>query len=121
MTSLSSFRRRIWLLPLVLGALALRAFIPGAGVAGSEQKMGYDSTLCSSLRPEAPESPPAPGEDHSRTHCEYCVAPLLGAPLAHSPFQGAAPVAERVIARFVSQIVEPPLARTQRARAPPRV
>lgn len=125
MTIFGSIRRRVWLLPLVLGALVLRAFMPGAGfsdsgMAGAGMKTGYDSTLCSTLDGGKPESLQAPGEDHSGTHCEFCVAPLLGAPLAHSPFDGAAPLAERVIAQFVSQVSEAPLARAQSARAPPR-
>ncbi len=110
---------------MVLGALVLRALLPGAGLsnaglAGGNALPGYDGTLCSSLERGAPEKLEAPGEDHSRTHCEFCVAPLLGAPLAHSPFDGAAPPAERVIPQFVSQVTDAPLARTQRARAPPR-
>lgn len=123
MTSPRFNQYRTWVLPVVLGALVLRAFLPDAGVPGAGMPMGYDSRMCAQGQPgkvESLELPGVPGEDDSGPHCEHCVAPLLGAPLAHSPFDGAAPVAERVIAQFVSQVTDAPLARAQRARAPPR-
>ena len=109
------------MLPLLLGAVALRAFLPGAG-ADPAGHLQYNSRMCSQLDRGKSETQQAPGqeEEYSRPHCEYCVAPLLGAPLANSLFGGQPPLAERVVVPLDSQIADAPLARTQRARAPPR-
>jgi hypothetical protein len=118
-TGLQSIRRHIWVLPLLLGALALRAFLPGAGT--DPAGLQYDSRMCSQVERGEIETQEAPGEEEfTRPHCEYCVAPLLGAPLADSLFRGHPPLAERAAVPLVSQIPDAPLARTQRARAPPR-
>jgi hypothetical protein len=110
---------RTWLLPALLGALVLRALLPGAGTPAAGAGLGYDSRMCSQIERQS-ESREAPAEDYSGPHCEYCIAPLLGAPLAHTPFHGGPPFADRLLARFVSQVPDAPLPRAQRARAPPR-
>ena len=110
----------MWLLPALLGVLALRALIPGGFMPEFGAAM-YQVKTCSSLSPGKIETLEMPGGDSGSPHCDYCVAPLLGTPFADLSFGGHPPLAERVVVRLQSQIPEAPLPRTQRARAPPRV
>jgi hypothetical protein len=104
-------------LPFVLAALALRALIPAGFMPTANGELRFMSTLCSSQAPGSAQSARLPGD--VTPACEYCVAPLLGAPVAH-----AAPAVLRV-ARIVerapatAQLLSTPLTRAFGARAPP--
>jgi hypothetical protein len=118
---LRTLRVRYWIMPVLLAALAARAFLP-AGFMSTSGSDGMSATIamCSpdKTRRERVEIPAQrlPGEH--RLQCEHCLAPLLGAPVAHLHFSTPAAVP----ALFVpadAQLVSSPLLRSQEARAPP--
>jgi hypothetical protein len=79
---------RCSVMPFVLAALALRALIPAGFMPGASEPFGFTAMLCSpgvvggtSDAIERFELPASPGA-HSPSHCDFCVAPMLGAPPA---------------------------------------
>ena len=104
-------------LPLVLAALALRALIPAGFMPSADGELRFMTQLCSTQTPGSIESAGLPGD--LAPSCEYCVAPLLGAPAAHS-----VPAVLRVAMVFepaqpTAQVLATPLTRAFGARAPP--
>ena len=112
-----------YLLPLVIGALALRALIPMGFMPGNGNALSITASLCApggGADDTGTEQIELPGTAHAM-ECEYCLSPLPGpplllvtadAPLAHD-FQ---PLPAQLLAphsRFA-------LDRAQIPRAPPR-
>jgi hypothetical protein len=117
-THLRSLRLRSWVLPLLLGAFALRVLIPGGFMPVSGDGMSLKVSMCTTApgRSESLEIP----QEAPKTHCEHC---LLSSPF-DAPYAfltpGFAPVTPTpLLPQRASQIPESPLARAQSARAPP--
>jgi hypothetical protein len=114
---LRSNRLRSNILPLLMAALLLRALIPAGFMPGSGDGASFTASMCSSQGTN--ETIEIPG-DHAKPHCDYCVAPLFGAPLALQRFHAPAET------RGESKVFRSPVAviatiqRAQSARAPPR-
>jgi hypothetical protein len=112
---LRSARLSAYVLPLLLGAFALRVLIPGDMAPGS--RMSLESSMCAN-RPGRTESLKIPLEI-PKPHCEQCLAPFGAAPIAFLNF-GIAPAPQQPrLLEQVSQIPDSPLVRAQAARAPP--
>jgi hypothetical protein len=102
-------------MPLLLGAFALRAFVPGGMAIGAT--MSLESPMCAtqSGRVEILEIPVGVAE----AHCEQCFAPPVGAPFASLAI-GIAPAPHHpLLPHGASQPGKSPLVRAQTARAPP--
>jgi len=115
-----SNRVRSCVLPLLLGALALRFLIPTGFMPDSENGMTLSASMCSTgksqtERIEIPDEPAKP-------HCDHCLMPSLGPALAPFDIADLGPAPQRSLLPLLeSQIPEVPLARAQIPRAPPRV
>ena len=111
-------RFRAYALPLLLAALTLRGLIP-SDVAPSARGFTLQASMCS-RDPGKTEVIEVPGEKQVTPHCEYCVAPLLGAPpIAMSGPTAPAPVASLRVEQPENVAFPSPLPRAQSARAPP--
>ena len=106
------------MLPFVLAALALRAFIPAGFVADANGSLTFAAQLCSTQDPGQSGTIELPGESPA-PHCERCLAPSLGAALAYdSPRMPDA----RTVAPptdSIAQISAHPPTRAPSARGPP--
>jgi hypothetical protein len=104
-------------LPLLLGALALRFLIPTGFMPGAEGGTTLTVSMCSTRSKS--ELIEIPGEP-AKPHCDHCLMPSIGPPL--SPFNIAGPAQaphRSLLPLHESQIPEAPLARAQIPRAPP--
>jgi len=110
------FRSRV--MPLLLAALVFRVLVAPGFMMGGAGAMSLSAAMCATT-PGQNETIELPGG--SQPHCEYCVAPVLGAPLAHIPFASPLRAAESLSAAVVAQVDGFTLVRAQSARAPPRV
>jgi hypothetical protein len=113
-----SIRVRSYVLPLLLGALALRFLIPAGFMPGAGDGIALQVTMCSTTKGKSEniEVPRAP----TQPHCDQCMSPSLGSPLAPFNIAGPPHIAQRsFLPQLESQISETPLARSQIARAPP--
>jgi hypothetical protein len=110
-------RFRSYVFPLLLAALTLRVLIP-SDVAPTAQGFQLQATVCSNERGKT-EVIEIPGEQSTAPHCEYCVAPLLGAPLAFTLPALSTPIATQNPPEYRSQTRSEFLRRAQSARAPP--
>jgi hypothetical protein len=117
--SLGSLRVRSFVLPLLLGALALRFLIPAGFMPTDAPGMSLTVALCSTQgASENIEIPGAP----TGTHCEQCMAPSMGTPLVMSQFASLSLETEPSPSPpRASQIPDALLARAQSPRAPPQV
>jgi hypothetical protein len=113
---LRSKRLRSNILPPLMAALLLRALIPVGFMPGFADGASFTASMCSSQG--TGETIEIPG-DHAKPHCDYCVAPLFGAPLALQRCHAPASASQALNARVDSQLPAAPLARAQSARAPP--
>jgi len=112
--------KRHWVLPVVLAALAARAFMP-AGFMPMSGERGMTISMCSQdkSRRERLEIPGDPGpREHRGLECKHCLSPVLGNFIA---FLGvdSSPVISRVSSDETAQLAGSPLLRAQSARAPP--
>jgi hypothetical protein len=119
---LRTLRLRYWIMPVILAALAARAFMP-AGFMSSSGVDGLSASIamCSQdkSRRERIEFPDEKSPGEHRLQCKHCLAPVLGAPFAFHPLPTpAAPPALLIPAD--AQLAFSPLLRSQEARAPPR-
>jgi len=106
-------------LPLLLGALALRFLIPTGFMPGGAEGTNLRVAMCSSERGQT-ENIEIPGEP-AKPHCDLCMSPSLGSPFAPFSIAGPPSIAQRSFLPWLeSQIPEAPLARAQIPRAPPR-
>ena len=105
------------MLPLLLGALALRFLIPNGFMPHSGENAAMRVSMCSyDGKSELLE---IPGES-AQPHCEHCTAPTMGAPLAPFNFAGLTTVPQRSFLPWLeSQVPEVSLVRAQIPRAPP--
>jgi hypothetical protein len=104
-------------MPLLLAALVFRVLVPPGFMMGGAGSTTLQATMCATT-PGLSETIEVPGS--GQPHCEYCVAPALGAPLALSG-NGTAPRAgAQVCTAEVPQLAVLALLRSQSARAPPR-
>jgi hypothetical protein len=118
MRRLRSLRLRSNLIPLLLAVFVLRALIPAGFMPGSAMGLSLSASMCST-QPGKSETLELPGGD-TPAHCEYCVAPLLGAPLEPICLEGLGlAIPQASLTQSHSQIPESLLARAQSARAPP--
>ena len=118
MKRLRTLRFRYWVMPVILAALAARAFMP-AGFMSSAGEDGMAATIamCSQdkTRRERIEFPGEKSPGEHRLQCKHCLAPVLGAPFAF--YDSAAPAAVlaeagvRVGHDYPAPIVEHALAR----------
>jgi hypothetical protein len=112
-----SIRVRSYVLPLLLGALALRFLIPTGFMPGDGEGTTLTASMCANgSKSEVIEIPGEP----AKPHCDNCLMPSMGPPL--SPFNIAGPVQvpqRSLLPLHESQILETPLARAQIPRAPP--
>jgi hypothetical protein len=72
-----------YLLPLVIGALALRALIPMGFMPGDGNALSITAALCmpaGGTEQAGSEQIELPGTAHTM-QCEYCLSPLSGPPL----------------------------------------
>lgn len=122
MKSLRTLRFRYWIMPVILAALAARAFMPAGFMATSAEGSAVRITMCSQdrLRGETLVIPgeQAPGE-HRGLQCKYCGAPILGTPFASFDMVVPAPTPLLAVATDTPPIYSP-LPRSQAARAPPQ-
>ena len=115
------FKYRHWVLPVVVAALAARAFMPAGFMVMSGERT-VSITMCSQdkSRRERLEIPgeQAPGE-HRGLECKHCLSPVFGTPFA---FLGVdtSPVTPLISRVENAQLAWTPLLRAQSARAPPR-
>ena len=115
--SLRSIRVRSYVLPLLLGGLALRFLIPSGFMPNSGLGTALTVSMCSTT--SASETLEIPGNS-AEPHCDYCTAPTMGAPLVPFAFSSPGADPERsLLPPQESQIPEAPLARAQIPRAPP--
>jgi hypothetical protein len=104
-------------MPLLLAALVFRVLaVPGFMMGGSEA-MSLQASMCTTT-PGKIETIELPGS--SQPHCEYCVAPPLGAPFAQLLVEPPLRAAEPAFIAVSTQIDGLTLLRAQSARAPPR-
>ena len=121
MKRLRSLKFRHWVLPVLLAALAARAFMP-AGFMATSGDRAMTISMCSQdkSRRERLEIPgdPVPGE-HRGLECKHCLSPVFGTPFA---FHGvdSSPVSSPLPTLENAQLAGSPLLRAQSARAPPR-
>jgi len=114
---LRSIRFRSYVLPVLLGALALRFLIPAGVMPGSVEGTMLSVSMCSSeAQSELLEIPGEP----AKPHCDHCTLPSLDAPLAPVNLAGLSPVPQHALLPWVeSQLSEVPLLRAQSPRGPP--
>lgn len=113
-----SVRVRSYVLPLLLGALALRFLIPAGFMPGGNDGTTLRVSMCSSAQDQK-ELIEVPGEP-AKPHCDFCTLPSLDAPLSPVNIAGRIPVPlESLPSQPESQIPEVPLVRSQIPRAPP--
>ena len=104
------------MLPLLLAALVFRVLVPpGFMIDGDD--MTLRASMCTTT-PGKTETIELPAGS-AKVHCEYCVAPPLGAPLAQVQIDPPLRATPSVLTPVTAQISDTPLVRTQSARAPP--
>lgn len=124
MKRLRTLRFRNWVMPVILAALAARAFMPAGFMATSaDGTAAVGITLCSQNRLQRenfviPEADQAPGE-HRGLQCKFCGAPILGTPFASFDLVTPAP-APLLATAGETHPSYAPLLRSQTARAPPQ-
>lgn len=122
MKRLRTLRFRYWVMPVVLAALAARAFLP----AGFMPTTGDGATavrisMCSQDRLQR-ENIVIPDDQAPAQHglqCKFCGAPILGTPFASFDLVTPAP-APLLAAATETRPAYAPLLRSQTARAPPQ-
>jgi hypothetical protein len=114
-----SIRVRSYVLPLLLGALALRFLIPAGFMPADGNGTQLVAAMCSTGKDKS-ENVEIPGEA-AKPFCDHCMSPSLGSPLAPFNIAGPPHIAQQLsLPRLESQIPEAPLDRAQIPRAPPR-
>jgi hypothetical protein len=113
---LRTLRFHSYVMPVLLAALVFRVLAPPGFMMGGAGPMSLLASMCATT-PGKIESIELPGS--SQPHCEYCVAPPLGAPLAElragQPVRASTEGSSPVVAQRAGLL----LARAQSARAPP--
>jgi hypothetical protein len=114
---LRTLRFRSYVLPVILAALAARAFLP-PGFMTTAQGPAINVQMCS-LEQDRRSPIESPVEDHDTPRCDHCLSPLGTAPVAiidaPAPVKAAALLAQTLL----HQVPFEPLQRAHSARAPP--
>jgi hypothetical protein len=105
-------------LPFVLAALALRAFIPAGFMADANGNLTFAEQMCSTVDPGSSGTIEWPGESPA-SPCDRCLAPSLDTALAYvsPPLSDAPPAASPTDS--IAQISAHPPTRAPTARGPP--
>ena len=112
-----SNRVRSYVLPLLLGALALRFLVPTGFMPGGSDGMSLTVAMCSTERKK--ERVEIPGEP-AKPHCDFCTLPSLDAPLSPVNIADLLQVPRAPALPLLDSQVRPdPLVRAQIPRAPP--
>ena len=109
-------RFRSQVLPVLLAALVFRVLVPPGFMMGGGDMM-LRASMCTTT-PGKIETIELPGQS-AKVHCEHCVLPPLGAPLARLHIDLPLRTTPSVLAPHAAQISDTPLVRAQSARAPP--
>jgi hypothetical protein len=104
-------------MPLLLAALVFRVLVPPGFMPGGTGSMSRQASMCATT-PGKSETIEVPAS--GRAHCEHCLAPQLGAPLAQFALEPPLPAAAGILTAGVSQLDSHGLRRAQSARAPPQ-
>lgn len=116
MTIWRSTRVRSYVLPLLLGALALRFLIPTGFMPGADGTALMSSMCSIDGKSELIEIPGEP----AKPHCDQCLMPSVGPPYTPFNVAGLAQLSQRsLLPLHDSQIPETVLARAQIPRGPP--
>jgi hypothetical protein len=115
---LRTLRFRSYVMPLLLAALVFRVLVPPGFMMSGVGSMSLQVAMCATT-PGKSETIELPGG--TQAHCEYCVAPPMGAPLASAAFESHLRASAPEFTALVAQVEGSTLLRTQLARAPPRV
>ena len=111
---------RNWVLPVILAAMAARAFMPSGFMVTTGDGL-VASTMCSQdkSRRERIEIPgeQAPGQ-HRGVECKHCLSPVFGTPFAFLGVESS-PLTPLISTVENAQLAWSPLLRAQSARAPP--
>ncbi|MEJ0084567.1 MAG: hypothetical protein WDO72_02690 [Pseudomonadota bacterium] len=116
MNRLRALRFRSYVMPLLLAALVFRVLVPPGFMMGGAGSTSLQVAMCTTT-PGKSETIELPGR--AAPHCEYCVAPPLGAPFAAGridpPLRAFSPPFKSVVAQLAGATI----LRAQSARAPP--
>ena len=110
-----------YLLPLLIGALVLRALIP-AGFMPGGMGLSLTAQLCNAPATGNPgtETLEIPGAGMGATHCDFCLLPLMAATQAPPALQPPPAIAfSSLAARTDAPASRFALQRAQIPRAPP--
>lgn len=113
-----SIRVRSYVLPLLLGALALNFLIPTGFMSGGDGTTLTASMCSTDSKSELIEIPGEP----AKPHCDLCMMPSVGPPFSPFNISGPAQFSQReLLPLYESQVPEAPLPRAQIPRGPPSV
>jgi hypothetical protein len=119
---LRTLRLRYWVMPVILAALAARAFMPaGFMTTTADDASAWGIIMCSQDKSQR-ESIVIPDERAPAQHgldCKFCGAPIMGTPFASFDLVTPAP-APLLAAAGETRSSYAPLLRSQTARAPPQ-
>ena len=122
MKRLRTLRFRYWVMPVILAALAARAFMPaGFMTTTTDDGSAWGIIMCSQDGSQR-ENIIIPDEQAPAQHgpdCKFCGAPIMGTPFASFDLVTPAP-APLLAAAGKTRPSYAPLLRSQTARAPPQ-
>jgi hypothetical protein len=119
---LRTLRFRYWVMPVILAALAARAFMPaGFMTTPADGTSAWGITMCSpdKLQREDLVIPDEQAPSQHGPQCKFCGAPILGTPFASFDLVTPAPAPLLAVATDTRPAYAP-LLRSQTARAPPQ-
>ena len=104
-------------MPLLLAALVFRVLVLPGFAMGGTGSMSLQASMCTTTAGKV-EKIELPGS--GQPHCEYCVAPPLGAPFANLLIEPPLRATGAALTPIVAHAGGFALLRAQSARAPPR-
>jgi hypothetical protein len=119
---LRTLRFRYWVMPVILAALAARAFMPaGFMTTTGDGAAAVRISMCSrdKLQRETIVLPDEQAPAQHDLQCKFCGAPILGTPFASFDLVSPVPAPMLAAATETRPAYAPPL-RSQTARAPPQ-
>ena len=122
MKRLRTLRFRNWVMPVILAALAARAFMPAGFMTNrADDASAWGIIICSQDKSQL-ENIVIPDERAPAQHgldCKFCGAPIMGTPFASFDLVTPAP-APLLATAGETRASYAPLLRSQTARAPPQ-
>lgn len=119
MRGVNRLRKSSWLLPAVLAALVLRALIPAGFMPGAAGP-SMVAVMCSFPdRTELIEIAQGDTGATMESHCDFCLAPMLGATPCFAILVARDVPADSPLPVFEDPVSRHALARAQIPRAPP--